>query len=91
MNVVQPGYIDTPGERAYASDAELEASAAAIPWQRLGHPSDIAAAVAFLVSDAAEYVTGDVMSVDGGSRTALAVPGVAQIQQDGTVLAKAKQ
>lgn len=73
VNVVNPGWIDTPGERKYASEAELEAAAAQIPWGRLGAPQDIANAVAFLASDEADYVTGAALRVDGGYMVGLAL------------------
>lgn len=66
VNIINPGWIDTPGERAFASEEELMAAGKAIPWGRLGAPADIAAAVAFLVSDEADYITGATLRVDGG-------------------------
>jgi glucose 1-dehydrogenase len=68
VNVVSPGYIDTPGERKFASDEEMATMGKAIPWGRLGKPSDIAKAVAFLASEDADYITGSVLVVDGGLR-----------------------
>ena len=65
-NVITPGYIDTPGERQYATEEQIQEAAAALPWKRLGTPEDIANAAAFLCSDAADYITGTVLSVDGG-------------------------
>jgi glucose 1-dehydrogenase len=66
VNCVNPGYIDTPGERAFASEAEIQAGAQRIPWGRLGQPEDIGRAVAFLCSDEADYITGTSLKVDGG-------------------------
>ena len=65
-NVIAPGYTDTPGERQYATEAQLREAATALPWKRLGTPEDIANAATFLCSDAADYITGAVLSVDGG-------------------------
>ena len=65
VNAVAPGFIQTA-----MTDELIEEQAAAmkqgIPLQRLGLPEDVAAAVAFLVGDAAAYVTGHVLNVDGG-------------------------
>jgi glucose 1-dehydrogenase len=66
VNMINPGWIDTPGERAFATEEELEVGGKAIPWGRLGKPDDIAAAVSFLVSDEADYITGVTLRVDGG-------------------------
>jgi glucose 1-dehydrogenase len=71
VNVVSPGHIDTPGERKYSSEDELAKIGRNIPWGRLGKPSDVAKAVAFLVSEDADYITGSVLVVDGGLRGGL--------------------
>jgi 3-oxoacyl-[acyl-carrier protein] reductase len=64
-NVVAPGFIET--EMTAAMTAEARAGTlAAIPQDRLGAPHDIAGAVAFLSSDLASYITGQVLVVDGG-------------------------
>lgn len=68
VNGVAPGTMDTPLMRGLgADDASLEAMAAArIPLGRLGRTSEVADAVAFLSSDQAGYITGEVLVVDGG-------------------------
>ncbi|MBI3962829.1 MAG: glucose 1-dehydrogenase [Deinococcus sp.] len=66
VNVVNPGWIDTPGEREFFTEAELQAGAQIIPWKRLGTVRDIGRAVVFLASDDADYMTGTVLRIDGG-------------------------
>ena len=69
VNVVSPGPIDTPGLRALnqMESAELtDAYTERVPLGRLGRPDDIAAAVAFLASEDAAFVTGTELFVDGG-------------------------
>ncbi|HUP92061.1 MAG TPA: 3-oxoacyl-ACP reductase FabG [Solimonas sp.] len=65
VNVVAPGFIDTDMTRELGEQAR-EALMQQIPVQRLGQPADIAAAVAFLVSREAAYVTGETLHVNGG-------------------------
>jgi NAD(P)-dependent dehydrogenase (short-subunit alcohol dehydrogenase family) len=66
VNVVEPGWIRTPGESHFYSDEQLDAAEKAQPWGRLGRPEDVGAAVAFLASSAAEFITGTTLRVDGG-------------------------
>ncbi len=66
VNVIEPGWIDTPGERKAFGEARMKEEAANMPWGRLGVPADIGKAAAFLVSDDADYITGSVLRVDGG-------------------------
>lgn len=65
VNAVAPGFIDTDMTAALPEKArqELEKS---IPMARLGQPEDVAALVAFLCSEEAGYITGQVICVDGG-------------------------
>ncbi|NBX74191.1 MAG: acetoacetyl-CoA reductase [Alphaproteobacteria bacterium] len=65
VNVVAPGYIDTDMVRAI-SDNVLEAIVARIPVKRLGRTDEIAAAVLYLASDEAAYMTGATLNVNGG-------------------------
>ncbi|HCW90406.1 MAG TPA: 3-oxoacyl-ACP reductase [Marinobacter sp.] len=64
-NCVAPGFIDTDMTRALGED-QREAMLANIPAGRLGAPEEVAAVVAFLASDAAGYVTGETIHVNGG-------------------------
>ena len=65
VNVVAPGLIDTDMTRGI-TDSAHEEWASKIPLKRLGSPADVAAAVCFLVSDEASYITGQVLAVNGG-------------------------
>jgi 3-oxoacyl-[acyl-carrier protein] reductase len=65
VNAIAPGYIATELTDALP-EAAREAILAGTPLGRLGDPADVARAVRFLVSDAAAFVTGDVLAVDGG-------------------------
>jgi len=65
VNVVAPGLIDTDMTRVVGESARA-AWASSIPLGRLGSPEDVAAAVTFLASDAAAYITGQVLAVNGG-------------------------
>lgn len=65
VNAVAPGYIDTDMTRAM-SESTREAILSQIPLKRTGQPKDIAEMVAFLATNKASYITGQVISVDGG-------------------------
>ena len=65
VNVVAPGFIDTDMTRGL-SDSQKATLNARIPLARLGQPADVAAAVAFLASAEAGYITGETLHVNGG-------------------------
>jgi 3-oxoacyl-[acyl-carrier protein] reductase len=65
VNAVAPGFVETDMTDALP-DSVKEGLCAQIPLGRTGKPEDIAKAVAFLASPAADYITGQVLSVDGG-------------------------
>jgi 3-oxoacyl-[acyl-carrier protein] reductase len=65
VNAVAPGYIETP-MTAVLDEKQQAAMLATIPLGRRGTDVDIAQAVAFLASDAASYITGHVLDVNGG-------------------------
>jgi glucose 1-dehydrogenase len=66
VNVMHPGWIDTPGERKFFSDEQLAKGAQDLPWKRLGTPEEIAKALAYMLSDDADYMTGSTFLLDGG-------------------------
>ena len=73
VNTIPPGFIDTPMLRKAEAKGFLgegvEKHAATTPVRRAGRPEDIAAACAFLVSEEASYITGQVIGVNGGRTT----------------------
>lgn len=66
VNVIEPGWIDTPGEREYFGLELMQKVAPTLPLGRLGKPEDIGRAATFLASDDADYITGSILRVDGG-------------------------
>ena len=63
---LQAGAIETPGTAKALDEKSKQAMTQGIPWKRWGQPADIANAVSFLVNDRSDYVTGQVIVVDGG-------------------------
>ncbi|MDT5090982.1 MAG: 2-hydroxycyclohexanecarboxyl-CoA dehydrogenase, partial [Mycobacterium sp.] len=72
VNAVPPGFIDTPMLRAAESHGylgDLQENIERTPVRRIGKPEDIAAACAFLISEEAGYITGQILGVNGGRNT----------------------
>jgi NAD(P)-dependent dehydrogenase (short-subunit alcohol dehydrogenase family) len=74
VNTVVPGRILASGGNPNPDDAALRAVEAAVPLQRGGRPEDIAGAVLFLLTDLAAYITGVMLSVDGGISVVTPLP-----------------
>lgn len=66
VNAVAPGAIETPGMTKTLTDEAKKGMIATIPWKKMGTPDDIAQATVFLASDKSNYITGQVLVVDGG-------------------------
>jgi NAD(P)-dependent dehydrogenase (short-subunit alcohol dehydrogenase family) len=85
VNAVAPGPVDTAMALKVHTAAIRAAYHDAIPLARYGTPEEIAAAVCFLCSDAASYVNGQVLAVDGGfDSTGIGLPGLRAPAQDGS-------
>ncbi len=66
VNLIQPGWTDTPGERKFASEDTLEAGGAKIPLGRLGTPEEMARGILFMCDPKQDYMTGATLLIDGG-------------------------
>lgn len=66
INLIQPGWTDTPGERKFASEDTLTAAGAKIPLGRLGNSEEMADGILFLADPRNEYITGASLLIDGG-------------------------
>ena len=66
INVLSPGFTDTPGLARFMTDDERGAAVASVPLGRIGTPDDLGKAAVFLASDDSAYVTGIELFVDGG-------------------------
>jgi glucose 1-dehydrogenase len=66
INIIQPGWTDTPGELKFASRETLDTAGAKIPLGRLGSPEEMGEAILFLVDPRNSYITGASLLVDGG-------------------------
>jgi NAD(P)-dependent dehydrogenase (short-subunit alcohol dehydrogenase family) len=67
VNVLSPGYTDTPGLSQFVTEQEKAAMVASVPLGRIGTPEDLGKAAVFLASDDSAYVTGIELFVDGGA------------------------
>ena len=67
VNVLSPGYTDTPGLSQFLTDQEKTSLAASVPLARMGNPDDLAKAAVFLASDDSAYISGIELFVDGGA------------------------
>jgi len=78
INTVVPGSVDTPANQAAAQGNQeiIDTLEAAIPMRRSGRPEELAAAILFLASDEASFITGAELPVDGGKLAELYVPAV---------------
>jgi glucose 1-dehydrogenase len=68
VNIVYPGWTDTPGERKFFSEETLRQAAAQLPLGRLARPDEIARGVVFLADPDSDYITGTTLSIDGGTQ-----------------------
>ncbi len=66
VNAVGPGFVETDMTRQNNNSAQIAALVAQVPLGRLAQPDEIAACVAFLVSDRNTYLTGQMIPIDGG-------------------------
>lgn len=65
VNIVHPGWIDTPGERKFFTEEQMQSGGQALPFGRLGTPEEIAKGIAYTLSDDAAYMTGSTLTLDG--------------------------
>jgi len=68
VNIVHPGWTNTPGERKFFSEDVLTRASAELPLGRLAEPEEIARGVLFLVDPASSYITGSTLAIDGGTQ-----------------------
>ena len=67
VNIVHPGWTDTPGERKFFHESELQVKGGELPWGRLAKPEEIARGVQFLCESGSDYINGSTISIDGGA------------------------
>jgi glucose 1-dehydrogenase len=67
VNILYPGWTDTPGERKFFTEEVMRQASKALPCGRMARPEEIARGVLFLVDPESEYITGTTLAIDGGS------------------------
>jgi len=68
VNLIHPGWTDTPGERKYFTEDTLQKVGPTLPLGRMAKPEEIARGVVFLLDPGSDYITGTTLSIDGGSQ-----------------------
>lgn len=68
VNMVYPGWTDTPGERKFFTEEVLDKAGKGLPMGRLMQPEEIARGVVFLCDPASDSITGSILSIDGGTQ-----------------------
>lgn len=66
VNIFHPGWIDTPGERKFFTEEQIQQGAKELPMNRMGTPEEMANGVCFLLGEEAAYMTGSTLTMDGG-------------------------
>ena len=67
VNVFHSGWIDTPGERKYFTEDQLQEGSRTLPMGRLGSPEEMARGIVFTLGSNANYMTGSTLTMDGGA------------------------
>ncbi len=66
VNICYPGWTDTPGERKFFSEETIQKAGKSMPWGRLATSDEVARAILFLAEPASDYITGEILHIDGG-------------------------
>ena len=66
VNIFHPGWIDTPGERKFFTEEQIQRGAKELPLNRMGTPEEMANGICFLLGEEAAYMTGSTLTMDGG-------------------------
>lgn len=68
VNMIYPGWTDTPGERKFFTEETMQTAGSALPMKRLLRPDEVARGAVFLCDPASEAITGTILSIDGGTQ-----------------------